>query len=69
MFTTDFGVVHSVNCLTRSEIAFNADRTALNNTRWRQTDRAEVHFKGYNEARERSEIFLTWFSKEKKASL
>ena len=47
MFANSSGVVHSVHCLTRRDVAFFAGDTQLEYLHWRQADRIEIHFRGH----------------------
>ena len=49
MFATDFGAMHSVHCLTRSDVAFNPGCTQLQYMRWRQGNRVDVRLDGDQE--------------------
>ena len=49
MFTTDFGVIHSVQCFTRGDVAFYAGCTQLCNMRRRQGNRVDVRLDGDQE--------------------
>ena len=47
MFASSSGVVHTVHCLRRRDVAFFRGSRPLKYVEWRQADKIEVHFRGH----------------------